>query len=319
MDEGQSTGIDSLRDRSRGTIVASQARAAEVLERHQHRPVVATSLLMYQRDRAMAGLVVSSALAFRLFLFMVPLLLFVVGIVGFLGDLIDEENLDNVGIGGTLAAQIDSALSQQNATRWLAVFVGLFGVAVTGRSLSRVLVAASCLAWQLPVRTKASLRAVAVIVGLLFGILAAAAIVNRLRLDHGLALAGLSLAGASAVYAVAWLAMSLVLPKSTPDPGSVIPGTVLFAAVLTALQAVSALYVPGKLERASQVYGTIGLVVVSLGWLFIVSRTMVLSMVLNATVHEQFGSVTRFVFSLPGLRWLAARWEWLRRFFDLDD
>ena len=92
----------------------------------------------------------------------------------------------------------------------------------------------------------------------------------------------------------------------------------LVATTLTVLEAISTLILPDRIARASQVYGAIGASLVALGWLFIVSRVMVLSLAVNAVIHERFGSVSQFVFSLPGLRWLASRSEWLRGFFDLE-
>ena len=38
----------------------------------------------------------------------------------------------------------------------------------------------------------------------------------------------------------------------------------------------------------------------------------------NAVVFEQIGSVSRFVFSVPGLRAIPARAPGLARYFDLD-
>ena len=316
-DEAPVTGIDRLIGRHR-RLAASQARLDELLDRHRGRPVVQVSLMLHDRDREMAGSVVSSALAFRLFLFVVPLLVFAVGIAGFLGDLVDEADVGEAGIGGTLAAQIDSALSQPNSTRWLAVLGGLLGVILAGRTLSKVLVAASCLAWRLPVRPKASVRAVVTIIGLVLALVVAIALVNNIRQDHGIAVAGISLAAGFVVQVVFWTVMSLVLPRTTSDPGAVLPGAVLVATTLTALQAVSTLILPERLARASQVYGAIGASLVTLGWLFIMSRVMVLSLAVNAVIHERFGGVSQFVFSLPGLRWLATRSEWLRQFFDLE-
>ena len=55
-----------------------------------------------------------------------------------------------------IAQQINTALNQPTSTRWLAILLGLFGMASTGRTLSRALTTSSCLAWQLPVRPKAS-------------------------------------------------------------------------------------------------------------------------------------------------------------------
>ena len=93
---------------------------------------------------------------------------------------VDEDDVDAAGVTGTIAAQIDTALEQPNATRWVAVLVGAFGMALAGRTLSRVMVAASCLSWRQPVRIKASPRLIGALVGLLFGMALIATVVNRI-------------------------------------------------------------------------------------------------------------------------------------------
>ena len=63
-------------------------------------------LRIYQRDRESAGAIVGSALAFRLFLFFVPLTLFVVGLVGFLASWTDPTtSTEAAGVSGGLAAR----------------------------------------------------------------------------------------------------------------------------------------------------------------------------------------------------------------------
>ena len=91
------------------------------------------------------------------------------------------------------------------------------------------------------------------------------------------------------------------------------------ALVLAGLQAVSQLYLPDRFDRASQLYGAIGTTLVTLGWFFIIGRSMMLSLSINAVVFERFGSISQFVFSLPLLRALPRRWEWFRRFFQLPE
>jgi uncharacterized BrkB/YihY/UPF0761 family membrane protein len=215
--------------------------------------------------------------------------------------------------------QINTALSQPNATRWLAALAGLVGMAWTGRSLSKVMVSASCLAWRLPVTTKASARVIGSVVGLVGVIALAATLVNRLRLDRGIAVAGLSLVAVFAVYGIAWVAMSMALPRATRDPGALLPGAVVVGAVLAAMQAVSQLYLPDKLSRASQLYGALATTVVTLGWFFFVGRAMVFAMSLNAVIYERFGSASHFAFGLPVIRIIPRHWPWLRRQFGLDE
>jgi uncharacterized BrkB/YihY/UPF0761 family membrane protein len=315
-----STGLRALVDKSRKHVSARQTRANELLEKYHDRPLLDVGLRIYQRDRESAGTIVGSALAFRLFLFFVPLLLAVVGLFGFLASWTGPDDVnDAAGVTGTLAEQINTALTQPTSTRWIATFAGLTGMAWAGRSLSKVMVTAACLAWRLPVTTKASLRVIGSVVGLIVGIGLVASIANRIRFELGFGAASLSFVAALVAYAVAWMAMSMLLPRATTDPGALLPGAVLVGATLAGMQAVSQLYLPDKLGRASQLYGAIGTTVVTLGWFFFLGRAMVLGMSLDAVIYERFGSISQFVFSLPVVRVLPRKSQWIRGFFDIQE
>jgi uncharacterized BrkB/YihY/UPF0761 family membrane protein len=84
------------------------------------------------------------------------------------------------------------------------------------------------------------------------------------------------------------------------------------------MQALSQLYLPGRFSRASELYGAVGATLVVLGWFFVLGRVIVLALVVDAIVYERFGSISQFVFSLPGLRALPRRSPRFRRFFALD-
>ena len=312
------TGIRALVARGKGTVATGQARANQLLEKYQDRPLLDVGLRIYQRDRESAGTVVGSALAFRLFLFFIPLLLFIVGLAGFAAEVVDDTDVTEAGITGGLARQINAALTQPNSTRWIAVGLGFIGMLTTGRSLSKVMVSASCLAWGLPVRAKASVRVIGAIVGLIAGVGLVAAIVNRVRLDLGLAVTGVSLIVAFAIYAAAWVVLSLLLPRATTDPGALLPGAVLTSLTIVGMQAISQLYLPGKLTRASELYGAIGTTIVTLGWFFILGRAMMFSLSVDAVIYERFGSITQFVFSLPLLRIIPRKSPKLRKLFGLE-
>src|SRR6202167_3211773 len=142
-------------------------RAQRWLARYQGIPVVDVLVGTFRRDRRAAGSVMSSALAFRLFLFFLPLLLLTIGVAGFASDVADARSANQAaGISGGLAKQVSMAFHQPGLTRWLAVLLGLWGVLVAGRSLSRVLYAASAAAWGLPPGSHARLRAVGAVAGL---------------------------------------------------------------------------------------------------------------------------------------------------------
>jgi len=311
---------DTGRERFAAATRGRVTRAQRWLAKYQGLPGVDVVLGIFRRDRQAAGAVMSSALAFRLFLFFMPLLLLTIGVAGFASDIVDARSANQAaGISGGLATQVGTAFHQSGLTRWVAVLLGLWGVLVAGRSLSRVLYAASAAAWGLPPGDRARLRAVGAVAGLVCTIGVIAILIGRIRESFGLGPASASFLPALLIYALAWLGVSMLLPRATEDPGALLPGCVLVALALTVMHAVSELYLPDRLDHASQLYGAFGATVVTLGWFFILGRAIIIAMELNAAIYERHGSISRVVFSWPVLRTLARRSSWIRRFFDLTD
>jgi uncharacterized BrkB/YihY/UPF0761 family membrane protein len=108
------------------------------------------------------------------------------------------------------------------------------------------------------------------------------------------------------------------LPRPTRDPGAVIPGALIFAVALTAVQLFMHFYLPRSIDNASQTMGSLGVTIASLGYLFLIGRLMAASVVVNAVVWDHFGSISDVVFRLPGLRVLPRRFPKLQAFFDLE-
>ena len=265
----------SGRPTSGGFVQRTKASLTERFQRYETMPLVDFGMRIYHRDRQITGTVVGSAIAFRLFLFFVPLLLFLVGIAGFVSHVVDADDFnEDAGLSGSLAAQIDTALSQPTQTRWLAVLVGLFGVATRrllaeqGDGRGR-----APLGWQLPDRPKASPKLVGAFVGLIAGVGLVALVINRIRAELGLGVASISFLAAFVIYLVAWLIVLMVLPRATKDPGALLPGAAIVALTMTGMQAISQLCIPGRLSRASALYGTFGATIVTLGWFFILGRS----------------------------------------------
>jgi uncharacterized BrkB/YihY/UPF0761 family membrane protein len=290
------------------------------LARYEHRPVIGVIAAVYRRDRESEGSVMGSAIAFRLFLFFAPLLLLVVGIAGLASGFVNAGAVSRTaGIYGGLGAEISAAFHQPGFTRWIAVVFGLFGVVTAGRSLSRVLRAASAAAWRLPLAgSRTSLGAAGVVAGLICAMGLIAILVNRVRDDLGLGVAGLAFIPALAIYGLAWLVVFMILPDAADGPGALLPGSLLVALTITVMHAISEFYLPDRLARASQLYGAIGATIVTLGWFFILGRGIVLAMELNAAIYERYGNISQVVFSLPFFRVLARKSARVRRLFGLQ-
>lgn len=301
-----------LRDRA-------DTAAAWLDDQRPRRPILDLVFRFFDRDGETAGAMLGSAVAFRFFLFVVPVSLLVVGLLGFLGGSVSADELsDAAGLGTTLRAQIRTALEQSQATRWVAVALGLAGSLWAGRALAKVLVAVSGFAWRQPVQRSTSLRVLASISGVLILTVVVLGAVSKLRAESGVAVATVASLGSALAYFSGWYVVSFMLPRPTRDPAAVLPGAALLALTTTGLQWLSQIWLPDRFARASQLYGAIGITAVTLAFFFLLGRVFVLAMVLNAVVWERFGTISTLVFSLPVLGRIPRRFPSVARFFGLD-
>ena len=193
-------------------VSALQAQAMARLRRYEDVPVVGLGASLVRRDSESAGSMIGSAIAFRLFLFFVPLLLLLVGLAGFVGGHISAADVKrSAGVSSGLGQQIQHAFHQSGRAPWFITFLGLLGIATTGRALSRVLCAASCQAWGLPIQRRSSVRVVGAIAGLASSMGLVAILVSRARADLGVGVASLSFAPAFVIYLIAWLLITAAL------------------------------------------------------------------------------------------------------------
>ena len=266
-----------------------------------------------------AGSVLGSAIAFRLFLFFVPAVVFGVGVLGVLSGSVDPETVtDDASITGALAEQVRVALAQSSGVALLTLGAGLLLMVVAGRTLARALVASSSLVWLTGGNVTVKARVVAIIIGLVTSLILMGLVVNFSRARLGIAAAGVSFGVSAAFHVLVFALLMSALPRRTPDPGALLPGAVFASVVVHAMEAVSVFFLPGRFSGASELYGGIGVAVVALGWLFVIGRGMAFSLAINAALFDRFGSVSQGLFALPVLNRLPRRSEFIRRHFGLD-
>lgn len=307
-------------ERAKERAARERARAEAWASETTHRQTALDlALALRDRDRQAFASVLGSALAVRLFLFTVALIVaLVTGIQLLFGSGILDPMFEGVGVTGEVTEEITTATAA-SAGRSLSLFLSSVVVALlAGRSLTVVLAACSAGAWRMDARhAKASVQVVARVTALVSMVVIAASLLNRLRASFGLAVATGSLALNVAILAVGWFFVTLSLPRETRDPGSVLPGAVLFGVALTAVQWFMHFYLPRSIDNASETMGSLGVTIASLGYLFIIGRLMAASVVVNAVVFERFGSISPLVFRLPGVQVLPRRFPKLVAFFDL--
>jgi uncharacterized BrkB/YihY/UPF0761 family membrane protein len=244
---------------------------------------------MVDRDGEVAGGIIAGALAYRFFIWLLPLALVAVAGLGIAADSASEspeETAETLGLGGLISGSIESAANSPN--RWYALAVGIPVLVWTTRSVLRVLIGAHRLVWR-DVRAAApkptiigSLRLLA----LLLGIVAVSALASTVRAWSGgvgvvsTLLVALPLAGL-------WLLLSLRLPHRGADWTALLPGALLFGIGIQLLTVVIAYVIQPWAINKQGTYGALGVAAALLLAIYLVSRLIVAAAVLNATLWER--------------------------------
>jgi uncharacterized BrkB/YihY/UPF0761 family membrane protein len=265
---------------------ALEARAEE--ERRRHGSVDAV-FEMIDRDSEVGGGIMAGALAYRLFIWLLPLALVAVAGLGFAADAASsspEEAADSLGIEGLVSSSITNAAESPN--RWYALLIGIPALLWTTRSLLRVLIGAHRLVWS-DVRAAAPKPTPLATLRLLALLLSFGAVTT---LDSALRSwspwPGLIATLATvAAYAGLWLLISLKLPHRSADLVELLPGALLCGLGIEVLNVV-VVYVITPWALAKQgTYGTLGAAAALLFGLYLISRVVVGAAVVNAALWER--------------------------------
>jgi uncharacterized BrkB/YihY/UPF0761 family membrane protein len=243
------------------------------------------------RDRTVGGNLLACAIAYRLFLWMLPASLVLVAGLGFLGAAEAEAPSDvasDVGLSAYVASSVADAAEEAEEGRWALLAVGLVALAISSAGGAKTVRAVHAMAWQVPLeKPRSPVVAALGFTGFVLAAIAASLVGNWAR-DNSPGL-GLSVRlGTVIVFAALWWVASAYLPRAPGVPWTrLLPGALLMGAGAQVLHLVTVLYLAGKLESASELYGGLGASAAVLLWLYLVGRLLVGSAVLNATLEER--------------------------------
>lgn len=280
------------RTRRRATDAAR--RAVEVAEGARTRSRLVD--LMWstgERDRRAVGSVLAGAVAFRVFVYLLPLVLAVLTLLGILTGLDNDtatEVSQGLGLGAYVVDSIDTASEQAHRSLWILVPLSLWAVYTAGAAAARVLHAVHVLAWDLPrARRPSSAARAAGAFALAVGALASMGLMQWARAySPGLGL-GTALLGV-VPFAVLWFAASWVLPHDRRAPWiALVPGALLVGTGVWLIHLVSVYFLARRVDKASELYGSLGVAATLLAWLYLIGRLMVASAMLNATLWAHRG------------------------------
>jgi uncharacterized BrkB/YihY/UPF0761 family membrane protein len=272
-------------------VTALAQRANETMEAARVRiPGVDIGFLAARRELGLGGALLAGGLAYRLFLWLLPIGLVGAEILGFWVDA-NEESIEDaakeLGIGGAAVASAADAVETNSTNRILLLLTGLVLLAWFSLAFVRALQLAYSLAWGLPrPRLHHPLYAVLLFNGLFLTVAVASAGLAWLRQELGLVGAvGLVLTITSQA-AVALLVMWL-LPRRAERWQELVPGAVLIAVGSQVLSLAVVFYFAPRIGRSSELYGTLGAASVLLVWLYLVARLIMSGAFLNATLWER--------------------------------
>lgn len=276
------------RARARALELAHRATTWGPLE-----PVAEIGWRTARRDASIGGSVLGAALAYRIFIWLLPFALVLVLAVALVVDQTETnvgEILDGAGITGFIASSVADAAGQ---TRGWALATGLvatlFVLAYQSAALLRAIRAVTALAWRQPVvATPNAARSSMLFLGWLIAFIAVASSSAPIRESVSFPLdIVFNLIAYGAGLPLLWLLLSwFLLPHGTERWVELIPGAVVVGVGVAAISLFNALILFPWLSDREETYGVLGVAAGLLFGFFLVGRTIELAAALNAILAE---------------------------------
>ena len=280
-------------DRTRQRVAQTQRRAVALgdEQRRDHRSVDA-AFEMVDRDGDIGGGIIAGALAYRLFIWLLPLALVAVAGLGIAADAANEspqEAADSAGLGGLVSSSIQTTATSSG--RWYALLIGIPILVYVTRGVLRALIGAHRLVWaQARAETpRPTLPATLRVLGLLLLLPIASGLASALRAHSS----GVGILGTLLVvfpYAAIWLLVMDGLPHRDAPWKALIPGALLFGVGMELLHVVLAYFLAPYALAKQGTYGALGIAAALLFGLYLISRLVVAAAVVNATLWERRSS-----------------------------
>jgi membrane protein len=243
---------------------------------------------LVERDSTIGGGLLAGALAYRLFVVLLPAALMFVSGLGLYAATVDESPVEvakEAGLTGLIASEVASASSSD--ARWILFLVMVPTLLYAIVKLYRSIAIVHAIVWHGSGRgARISAQGVALFIGALALHLTAVELVGWTRRHDqlgGLAalLIYLTLVGG------AWLVVSTQLPRGEARWPALVPGALLFGAGLLFINVFNVYVTTRLVADHADTYGALGVATALLFSLVLVGRLIVGSAVLNASLHDR--------------------------------
>ena len=243
-----------------------------------------------ETERRLGGVLIEAGVAFRFFLWLVPVGLVVAAFLSFWSELDPgavERGARRFGITAAAAHAGAKALEDGHRSAPLLLAFGIVMLFWFSLGAIRALVLSFALAWGVrPPRVRRPLHAIALFNGLFLFAVAAPIGIDWLRAQLGdRALLGTLLTTAVTI-GTALVAMWF-LPHGQARVRDLLPGAVLIGVGYQAVSVAVVFYFAPRLGRAEETYGAFGTAATMLVWLYVLARLVIGGAFLNAVLYSR--------------------------------
>jgi membrane protein len=262
----------------RGRIEAARARHASV----------DLGFTVIERDSGIGGGLLSGALAYRLFVLLLPTALLLVSGLGLYAGAVDESPgkvAAKAGLHGLIASQVGATASSR--ARWIVFILMIPAVLYAIAKLYRALAIVHGIVWLGSGRgTRVTPRGVGLLGAALLLTVVAAEIAGWARRSDQLG--GLvALIVYVAVMGGAWFVVSRQLPHRDVRWTALVPGSIVFGVGLLIVNVFNVYVTTRLVEDRANTYGALGIATALLLSLVLVGRVMIVSAELNVAIDER--------------------------------
>jgi len=281
----------------RGSTWAEAERGrveAELRARRQRSAIIDAGFEMQELDVGVGGGILAGAVAFRLFLFLVPFVYIVFTMIGAAAKTSGEDPAHlakTIGITGVLASAVVSTADLSAWSQVLLLLGALWALVFAARSLVKTLYVVHWLVWRIPrVKPRGTLPALTLI-GMAVMLSVFVTVNNAIRSDNGLAGVVVSVVLITGASSALWWWMSWKLPHDPAAPSyAFLPGAGFGAVGIEVLHLITTYWIGHLVARKSHTYGAVGIALAVLLWVYILGRIIVGSAGLNATLWRRHQS-----------------------------
>jgi uncharacterized BrkB/YihY/UPF0761 family membrane protein len=241
---------------------------------------------MVDHDSEVGGGIMAGALAYRLFIWLLPFSLVAVAGLGFAAEANAEDPVDTaqwMGLAGIVSSSVANAAS--SSARWYALLIGVPLLVYATRSLLRTLIVTHRLVWT-DMRGAVPKPTLPSTLRLLLVLLAYFFVTGLANLARGWSPSGGLLVTllVPIAYAALWLLVSERLPHRNTPRRDLLPGAIVFGLGIEVLQVVGAYFIAPQAESRQGTYGSLGVAAALLLGLFFIGRLLIATAVVNSTL-----------------------------------